>query len=105
MISLLVKFFNLNSLKSAGTFVIFLAIFGFLIYFSSLLKGYNNSISKLENINTNLNDQLQRQNDEIKAKDEFINEKKQITIRKAINRSAPTSDNLSWLQSNRCKDC
>jgi archaellum component FlaG (FlaF/FlaG flagellin family) len=46
-----------------------------------------------------------QQNTELKVKDEIIEDKKQVTIRKAINRSVPTSDNLSWLQSNRCKDC
>jgi hypothetical protein len=40
-----------------------------------------------------------------KVKDEIIEDKEKVTIRKAINRSVPTSDNLSWLQSNRCKDC
>lgn len=40
-----------------------------------------------------------------KVKDEIIEDKEKVTIRKAINRSVPTSANLSWLQSNRCKDC
>ena len=48
---------------------------------------------------------IKQQKIETKVKDEIIEDKKQVTIRKAINRSVPTSDNLSWLQSNRCKDC
>jgi hypothetical protein len=55
-------------------------------------KGRNIEIIKQEKIET-------------KVKDEIIEDKKQVTIRKAISRAVPTSDNLSWLQSNRCKDC
>lgn len=42
---------------------------------------------------------------EIKIQNEVIEESKQITVRKTVNKSFSSNDNLEWLYKNRCKDC
>ena len=69
-----------------------------------LLAGFTWAAYELKEKGRNI-EIIKQQKIEQKVKDEIIEDKKQVTIRKAINRSVPTSDNLSWLQSNRCKDC
>lgn len=45
------------------------------------------------------------QKEKIVIQKEIIYETKQMQKRKVINRSVPTSDNIIWLQNNRCSDC
>ena len=52
-----------------------------------------------------VNEVVKQQEQQIEVQNEIIEEKKQIQIRKVINKSIPTSSNIDWLRKNRCKDC
>lgn len=52
-----------------------------------------------------VNEVVKKQEQQIEIQHEIIKEKKQIQIRKTINKSVPTTDNIDWLRKNRCRDC
>lgn len=68
------------------------ALILFFLYREGEKKGIANEINK-------------QQEQQIQIQNEIIQEKKQIQIRKTINKTVPTSDNIEWLRENRCKDC
>ncbi len=82
-----------------------LATIGLILGTVTFISYQNSKIENLEQNQGKLETVIDNQNEEIKVKDEFIEERKQTTIRKSINRSVPTNVNIEWLRENRCQDC
>lgn len=77
------------------TFIAIIGIVGLIIFFI-----HNEGENKGK-----ANEVVKQQEQQIKIQNEIIEEKKQIQIRKVINKSIPTNSNIDWLRKNRCKDC
>lgn len=98
--------------KNIGVLLIIGLILGSCLYISSEINTLtkNNlelekNLTKEENKNKNLNDQLQKQNEEIKAKDKFIINNQKIIVRKNIYRAVPDDNIIKWLRDHRCEAC
>lgn len=97
-----------NKFRIAGV----IAIIVFILYITSWTSGKISEYYELKESNEQLQEDLQgkdqvieNQNNEIINKDKFILTNEKTIIRKNINNSVPSDDNVKWMREHRCKDC
>jgi len=76
-------------------YLIVVGVFSLIVYFI-YQEGEKNGYNERENT---CNEEI------IKIQQQTMEETKKIYIRKNVNRAAPITDNIVWLQKHICKNC